>query len=302
MAITKGDNYADTSAADVGMHTKSVLSDTPNIGQRKISRRSALLAASVGMAAFAGFSAPASAGAPAKIELGIKALTFDIYGTCTNYWEAFVREGMALNLEKNLHINWADIFTQMGGPFPPTLVQLLKKQRPWQSISSLRRESLEQTLNQNGYANFSEDEIARLNRIWTESDAWPDTAPALSRLKDRFLLTTLGNADLGDTTRLIKRNKLPFDLILASELAHSVKPDPAVYQLASELLNLQPHEILMVACHKVDLRAAASQGFKTAFVARPLEAGPQGHPDTKPESEFEFNARSLDDLADQLLI
>lgn len=165
----------------------------------------------------------------------------------------------------------------------------------------MRRESLEEAIRRTGQGAFTDDEITSLNEVWKSAGAWMDTRPALARLRERFLLATLGNADIGDTARLIKRNRLPFDLILAAELAHTVKPDPAVYQVAAGLFALKPTEILMVACHKIDLCAAASQGFRTAFVARPLEAGPNGHSDTKPEPEFTFNAVGLHDLARQLM-
>jgi len=56
----------------------------------------------------------------------------------------------------------------------------------------------------------------------------------------------------------------------------------------------------MVAAHKPDLRAAAAQGLKTAFVKRPHEYGRNNNPDLASEVEFTVNAESFLDLADQL--
>jgi 2-haloacid dehalogenase len=56
----------------------------------------------------------------------------------------------------------------------------------------------------------------------------------------------------------------------------------------------------MVACHKYDLRGAKIQGFRTAFVARPLEFGPNGKVDIKFEPEFDLNVASFVELADKL--
>jgi 2-haloacid dehalogenase len=57
---------------------------------------------------------------------------------------------------------------------------------------------------------------------------------------------------------------------------------------------------MMVASHKHDLRAAAKNGLKTAFIQRPHEYGRNNNPDLMPEPEFTFNASSFLDLASQL--
>jgi len=64
-----------------------------------------------------------------------------------------------------------------------------------------------------------------------------------------------------------------------------------------EYLGYRPDEILMVACHKYDLKAARSFGMHTAFVPRPLEFGPNGKPDTTPETWFGLYADSFVALA-----
>jgi 2-haloacid dehalogenase len=88
--------------------------------------------------------------------------------------------------------------------------------------------------------------------------------------------------------------------VLTAELAQSYKPAPAVYQLAVDYLGLRPDEIMMVACHKYDLKAARAFGMRTAFVARPLEFGPGAKPDVAPEPWFDVYAESFLALADAL--
>jgi 2-haloacid dehalogenase len=61
-----------------------------------------------------------------------------------------------------------------------------------------------------------------------------------------------------------------------------------------------PGEIMMVASHKYDLVAARAQGFRTAFIARPLEFGPGAAVDITPDPAFDCNVTNLEDLADQL--
>lgn len=264
-----------------------------------ISRRSLLaisVAAPLGAIAFGSTRA---AETNSTLAGEIKAITFDVFGTCTDYWTAFTAAGAKIDAKNGTSTDWNGVLLSMGGPFPPSFVAVLKKERPWQSFVSLRRESLHDALAKIN-VNLAADDLDHLNDIWATSAAWPDVAPGLDRLKRKYLLATLGNAEMGDTARLVKFNKLGFDEILTAELAQSIKPDPAVYQLGPRYLGLKPSQILMVASHKADLKSAAAQGMRTAFIARPLEFGPAGKVDTKPEASFDFNASSFDDLASQL--
>jgi len=71
-----------------------------------------------------------------------------------------------------------------------------------------------------------------------------------------------------------------------------------MYLGAAGMLDLKPAEVMMVAAHKPDLRAAAQCGLKTAFVKRPLEHGRAGTPDLASEPDFTINAESFLGLAD----
>jgi len=78
------------------------------------------------------------------------------------------------------------------------------------------------------------------------------------------------------------------------------KPDPETYLGAADLLGVKPQELMMVAAHKDDLRAARACGLQTAFVPRPKEYGPAVKVDATREPEFDFHARDFNDLARQL--
>jgi 2-haloacid dehalogenase len=88
--------------------------------------------------------------------------------------------------------------------------------------------------------------------------------------------------------------------VLSAELAGHYKPDPQVYLKAASLLGVRPSQVMMVAAHQGDLRAARGVGFKAAFVPRPLEHGPDKAADLKPDPEFELVARDFLDLAERL--
>ena len=66
------------------------------------------------------------------------------------------------------------------------------------------------------------------------------------------------------------------------------KAEPEAYATAARWLALEPSQILMVACHNFDLNGAHRAGFRTAFVRRPLEWGPEGPPDPNPNLPYDF--------------
>jgi len=55
-----------------------------------------------------------------------------------------------------------------------------------------------------------------------------------------------------------------------------------------------------VAAHPDDLRAAKKVGFKTAFVSRPLEHGPDQKPQPAPAADVDVVAADMLDLAEKL--
>jgi 2-haloacid dehalogenase len=73
-----------------------------------------------------------------------------------------------------------------------------------------------------------------------------------------------------------------------------------VYQSAADFLDLKVGEVMMVAAHLGDLRAAKGVGLQTAFVPRPLELGPGRTPDLKPDATVDLTATDFNDLARQL--
>ena len=91
---------------------------------------------------------------------------------------------------------------------------------------------------------------------------------------------------------------LPWDAVLSAELFGHYKPDPEVYLGAARLLDLPPSQLMMVAAHPSDLRAAAACGLRTALIPRPLERGPGGAMEPWAEGEFDIVANGIDALAE----
>jgi 2-haloacid dehalogenase len=119
----------------------------------------------------------------------------------------------------------------------------------------------------------------------------------LTQLKKKFIIAPLSNGNIALMTDLAKHSKLPWDCVLGAELVRHYKPDREVYLSAADFLGLQVGEVMMVAAHLGDLRAAKSVGVKTAFVTRPMEYGPNGKPDLTPDASVDVTAKDFVDLA-----
>lgn len=176
----------------------------------------------------------------------------------------------------------------------------MRDELPWTNLDALHRAALDELLEEFGVRGLSEVEKDRLNGVWHRLLPWGDSVPGLLRLRTRFVLATLSNGNVRLLVDMAKNAGLPWDLVFSAELARAYKPDPRVYRMLQDLLMLSPDEIMLVAAHQDDLRAARDLGFRTAFVMRPLEHGPQAVPDLTADPSFDMVATDLVDLARQL--
>lgn len=233
---------------------------------------------------------------------GIKAIAFDVQGTCVDFYQPLMRAGAAINAAKGLDVDWAVLSAEWRELYRTSMDAVIAGRRDWLRVDRIYREALDKLVETRGLSDrLNSVERDELNNVWTKLDPWPDAVQGLTRLRQRFCTATLSNAGMASVVALVKHAGLPFDAILTAELARSYKPSTAVYQLAVDYLGYRPDQMLMVACHKYDLKAARAFGMKTAFVPRPLEFGPGAAPDVAPETWFDVYATSFVDLADLLL-
>jgi 2-haloacid dehalogenase len=230
----------------------------------------------------------------------IQALTFDVFGTVVDWRRSIIREGEAVGRAHGLQVDWARFADSWRALYQPSLEEVRAGRRPWTKLDDLHRESLRRLLAEFRISALAEDEIEHLNRAWHRLDPWPDAVEGLTRLRRRFILATLSNGNVALMVNMARRAGLPWDAILGAEVARHSKPRPEAYLGTADLLGLAPGQCLMVAAHNGDLIAAAGCGFRTAFVARPTEHGPQQTTDLKPERDFDVVARDFVDLADRL--
>ena len=232
---------------------------------------------------------------------GVKALTFDVFGTVVDWRGSIAREMRALAAKKGLRVNANKFADAWRAGYRPAMNLVAIGELPWTKIDDLHRLILEDILVKFRITTLNEAEKTQLNRAWHRLKPWPDSVRGLKRLKKQFTISTLSNGNVALLNNMAKNAGLPWDLILSAEIFHHYKPQPEAYLGAAGMLGLQPGEVMMVAAHKDDLRAAAQQGLRTALVLRPNEYGRGRHPDLTPEPAFDINAASFIELADQLV-
>lgn len=230
----------------------------------------------------------------------LKALAFDVFGTVVDWRGTIVAEGEALTQRLAIEVDWPAFADAWRAGYQPAMQRVRTGELPWLRIDALHRLILDEIRPIFGLQNLPEAECDRLNRVWHRLHPWPDTLAGLTRLKQRFIVTTLSNGNLSLLTHMAKRAGLPWDCVISAELFHHYKPDPETYLGAADLLDIVPAELMLVACHPSDLRAARACELRTGYVARPLENGPGAPPEAFEAGEFDIFADDFVDLARQL--
>jgi 2-haloacid dehalogenase len=196
----------------------------------------------------------------------MRALLFDVFGTCVDWRTSIIREAERFHLPPELAQAWRD-------EYQPQLETVRSGKRPWVNLDVLHRIGLDRVLKALRI-NLPEADRAELTRAWHRLDPWPDVVEGLTQLKDAYVIAPCSNGHIAQSVNLAKFAKLPWDAILGAEIAHAYKPDPRVYEASVAALGLEPPDVCMVAAHRDDLIAAHAVGLRTAFVPRPRE--PEG--------------------------
>jgi 2-haloacid dehalogenase len=230
----------------------------------------------------------------------VKALVFDTFGTVVDWRSSVAAEIEQLAKRKGFTVDGAKFADAWRAGYGPSMNRVRTGDLPWTKLDELHRMTLDRILPEFKIAGLVEEEKAALNHAWHRLKPWPDAVAGLTRLKQQYIIAPLSNGNISLMTELAKFGGLPWDAILGAELAHHYKPDREVYQSAADFLDLKPADVMMVAAHLGDLRAAKGVGLRTAFVTRPLEYGPGGRADLKPDASVDVSAKDFNDLAAQL--
>jgi 2-haloacid dehalogenase len=233
------------------------------------------------------------------MNVSVKALFFDVFGTLVDWRSGIARESQAILAPLGHTVDWLAFADAWRGEYQPAMEEVRAGRIPFSKLDVLHRRNLERTLTRFKIGGLDERVMHELNLAWHRLDAWPDVPAGLARLKRRYMLAPVSNGNISLMVDLARRNAIPWDAILGAEVAGDYKPKPRVYLASAQALDLPPGECMMVAAHSNDLKAAAAVGLRTAHVARPDEHGP-GTGEAAPKVPVDIAAANFEELAEKL--
>jgi len=225
--------------------------------------------------------------------MDIKALAFDTGGTVLDWHGGLAAALAAAGTRHELRGDWHAVANDWRRRSMRGIVGQL---RPAFHMDDVHRRALDETLAHFGLDGLTPDERDAIWRAWHALDAWPDFPPALAALRQQLPVVSFTMLPVSLVIDVSRRNGLAWDAIVSCEMTGVYKPNPEAYATTARWLNLKPSQILMVACHNFDLNAAHQAGYRTAFIRRPDEWGPEGPPDPHPNMAYDIVEDGFDAL------
>ncbi len=118
----------------------------------------------------------------------VKALLFDVFGTCVDWRSGVIREGETLGRKHGFRgVDWAKVADAWRALYQPQMERVRKGKRPWVKLDTLHRESLEVVVRDCGMSGIPAADLDEFNRVWHRLDPWPDVIEGLTQLKIYFI-------------------------------------------------------------------------------------------------------------------
>jgi 2-haloacid dehalogenase len=220
-------------------------------------------------------------------------LTFDCYGTLVD-WESGIVDAVRPLLAASGRNVSADGILELYAA-----IETREEAGPYRSY----REILETCMRRMAARLFFELDDQQAQVLGDTIGKWhpfPDSVPALERLKRRYRLAVISNIDddmFAQTSKLLGN---PFDAVITAQQARSYKPSPNNFELALERIGEPATRVLHCAQSLYhDIPPAKALGMGTVWVDRRAgKRGPGATPQYKAEPDLRVeDMKTLADLA-----
>lgn len=190
----------------------------------------------------------------------INAIVFDAYGTlfdvtsvgrAVTHVTADADQFAAMWRAKQIEYTWLRTLMERYEPF-------------WQvTEDALRYTAARYNLN------LSAAQRATLMNAWLAVSPFPDTVAALPLLRGRKR-AILSNGTPAMLDKMVEAAQLrdQFDAVLSVEAVQHYKPQPVVYALVQQTLDVAPHETAFVSSNAWDVAGAAAFGLRVVWINR----------------------------------
>lgn len=234
-----------------------------------------------------------------SVQGGLRVALFDVFGTVVD-WRGGIATATAAWLTdhapERTDIDPGDFADRWRAKYQPSMEPIRAGRRGFTKLDVLHRESLVELL---GELELPVVDVDELNRAWHALPPWADSVSGIASVRRSVAAAPLSNGNVSLLLDMARMSGLPWDAILGAEVVQAYKPTPESYLRTAALLDLEPSQCLMVACHNDDLAAAARCGLRTAFVRRPREHGPTQR-ESEPNDAWDFVVDDLVELGSLL--
>ncbi|KAJ9156530.1 Haloacid dehalogenase type 2 [Pleurostoma richardsiae] len=196
------------------------------------------------------------------IEFEPKFITFDCYGTLTNFSEMgglartiFSDRLQGEELERFVQLFSGYRFDEVLGPYKP--------------YDEVLFNAIKRTCERTGIA-FSKEEGEQFYKAVPTWGPWPDVPEGLRRLATKYKLVILSNTNDEIIMSNVEKLGAPFHAVFTAQQAQSYKPRMPGFEYMFEKLGCKPEDVLHVsASMEYDLQTAEGMGIKhKVFVNR----------------------------------
>ncbi|MDP6447345.1 MAG: haloacid dehalogenase type II [Pirellulaceae bacterium] len=208
---------------------------------------------------------------------GIRALTFDLFGTVldlagslTPAIEPWLRERQSNVAAAAFWAQWRA--RQRIEQYQDTIMMLGHS-----GYLRTARRALVYVSRLHG-VDASDESIDELMKSWWQLSPFPEVTDALEKMSGRYQLVALSNGNADFLRHLVdNRIRWPFADVISVDVMGAFKPHPAVYRRAAQMIGVRPHECMMISANSFDVAGAKACGYSGAFVNRlqlPFEDSP----------------------------
>jgi 2-haloacid dehalogenase len=236
----------------------------------------------------------------AKSLADLKVCIFDVFGTVVDWRGSLIEDLPKLGKKDGLDTDWTSFADDWRGLYQPQMSRVRKGELPWTRIDDLHKEAFEMLLNKRSLKHPGEEGAWAFTHLWHKLRPWPDSVEGIGMMKKKYVVATLSNGNVALLINMAKNSGIPWDHCFSGETFHHYKPDPESYLGVVDSMYLEPHQVMLVAAHNGDLRAAQKCGLSTGFVHRPKEHGPNQKTDLKADGDWDATGGSIIEVAKKI--
>lgn len=234
--------------------------------------------------------------------MSAKVLIFDIGGTVFDWNTAITDTLQRLSpIEHMADEDRRSFALACRAGFLLTSGAVVRGEKPWMTADEILAGVVDDVSREAGMAWVDTDARAELSLSWRRMPAWPGAREAIASLRQTYMVVPLTILSWSMAVGSSRLNGINWDSILSCDILGIYKPDPRCYSRAAEIVDCAPHDMVMVASHPSDLRAAMACGYRSAYVRPSLEDPGDDYVDTGFSKEFDYVAGDFTDLASRLI-